>query len=38
MLARMGCPCGQGYLFSRPVWPADLPGLLAGGDLAANAA
>ncbi|GIF00757.1 putative bifunctional diguanylate cyclase/phosphodiesterase [Paractinoplanes rishiriensis] len=23
-LARMGCPYGQGYLFSKPVWPADV--------------
>nr|WP_296070384.1 EAL domain-containing protein [uncultured Actinoplanes sp.] len=26
-LARMGCPFGQGYLFSAPVWPAEIPGL-----------
>ncbi|HEY0535135.1 MAG TPA: bifunctional diguanylate cyclase/phosphodiesterase [Actinoplanes sp.] len=23
-LARMGCPYGQGYLFSRPVWPDEI--------------
>ncbi|MFI5938461.1 putative bifunctional diguanylate cyclase/phosphodiesterase [Actinoplanes sp. NPDC051494] len=27
MLARMGCPYGQGYLFSRPLWPADVPAI-----------
>jgi diguanylate cyclase (GGDEF)-like protein/PAS domain S-box-containing protein len=24
LLTRMGCPYGQGYLFSRPVWAADV--------------
>ncbi|AGZ43170.1 putative bifunctional diguanylate cyclase/phosphodiesterase [Actinoplanes friuliensis] len=28
MLERMGCPYGQGYLFSKPVWPAEIPPLL----------
>ncbi|WP_305790115.1 putative bifunctional diguanylate cyclase/phosphodiesterase [Symbioplanes lichenis] len=27
MLGRMGCPYGQGYLFSRPVWPNQVPDL-----------
>ncbi|WP_306214208.1 putative bifunctional diguanylate cyclase/phosphodiesterase [Actinoplanes sp. RD1] len=27
MLGRMGCPYGQGYLFSRPVWPNQIPEL-----------
>ena len=35
MLARMGCPSGQGYLFSKPVWPEEVPDLLTGRDLAA---
>ncbi|WP_033338698.1 EAL domain-containing protein [Catenuloplanes japonicus] len=26
-LQRMGCPYGQGYLFSKPVWPAEIPAL-----------
>ncbi|MDT4993062.1 MAG: hypothetical protein QOH97_2954 [Actinoplanes sp.] len=34
MLSRMGCPYGQGYLFSRPVWPQDVPALLGERDLA----
>ena len=28
LLERMGCPYGQGYLFARPVWPAEVPPLL----------
>jgi EAL domain-containing protein (putative c-di-GMP-specific phosphodiesterase class I) len=24
----MGCPYGQGYLFSRPAWPGDIRTLL----------
>ena len=26
-LSAMGCPYGQGYLFARPQWPADIPAL-----------
>jgi diguanylate cyclase (GGDEF)-like protein len=26
-LQLMGCPYGQGYLFSKPVWPAEIPTL-----------
>jgi len=29
-LARMGCPYGQGYLFSKPVWPAEITKLVRG--------
>ena len=29
LLERMGCPYGQGFLFARPVWPAEIPALLA---------
>jgi diguanylate cyclase (GGDEF)-like protein len=29
LLARMGCPYGQGYLFAKPVWPAEVSGRLA---------
>jgi diguanylate cyclase (GGDEF)-like protein/PAS domain S-box-containing protein len=32
LLAQMGCPFGQGYLFSRPVWPADIEAVLTSGD------
>jgi diguanylate cyclase (GGDEF)-like protein len=32
LLARMGCPYGQGYLFSRPVWPAEVAGWLSTND------
>ncbi|MFI5845751.1 putative bifunctional diguanylate cyclase/phosphodiesterase [Catenuloplanes sp. NPDC051500] len=28
-LHRMGCPYGQGYLFSKPVWPDEIPALAA---------
>ncbi|MEU4217769.1 EAL domain-containing protein [Actinoplanes sp. NPDC026623] len=28
MLELMGCPYGQGYLFSEPLWPAQIPALL----------
>ncbi|HEU4349030.1 MAG TPA: EAL domain-containing protein [Actinoplanes sp.] len=30
LLSRMGCPYGQGYLFSKPVWPADVLEWLSG--------
>ncbi|MFF5296327.1 putative bifunctional diguanylate cyclase/phosphodiesterase [Paractinoplanes globisporus] len=29
-LARMGCPYGQGYLFSKPVWPGEITELVRG--------
>ena len=29
MLRRLGCDCGQGYLFGRPMHPDDVPGFLA---------
>jgi EAL domain-containing protein (putative c-di-GMP-specific phosphodiesterase class I) len=29
-MARMGCPYGQGYLFSKPVWPAEIVALTRG--------
>jgi diguanylate cyclase (GGDEF)-like protein/PAS domain S-box-containing protein len=35
LLQRMGCPHGQGYLFARPVWPQEIPGLVTAGDLTA---
>jgi diguanylate cyclase (GGDEF)-like protein/PAS domain S-box-containing protein len=35
LLERMGCPYGQGYLFSRPVWPAEVPPLLGATTVAA---
>ncbi len=28
-LRRLGCDCGQGYLFGRPMHPDDVPGFLA---------
>jgi len=34
MLAGMGCPYGQGYLFAKPVWPGEVPAL-AGSAVAA---
>jgi diguanylate cyclase (GGDEF)-like protein/PAS domain S-box-containing protein len=32
LLAQMGCPYGQGYLFSRPVWPAEVATWLTAAD------
>jgi diguanylate cyclase (GGDEF)-like protein len=29
-LVRMGCPYGQGYLFSKPVWPTEITPLVRG--------
>jgi EAL domain-containing protein (putative c-di-GMP-specific phosphodiesterase class I) len=29
LLARMGCPYGQGYLFAKPVWPDEVAAWLA---------
>jgi EAL domain-containing protein (putative c-di-GMP-specific phosphodiesterase class I) len=37
LLERMGCPYGQGYLFSRPVWPAEIPPLVKAEAIAAPA-
>ena len=34
MLLEMGCPYGQGYLFSRPVWPSEIAGWLTQRALA----
>ena len=37
MLRRLGCDCGQGYLFGRPMHPDDVPGFLTrwhGGEAA----
>jgi EAL domain-containing protein (putative c-di-GMP-specific phosphodiesterase class I) len=33
MLLEMGCPYGQGYLFSRPAWPSEVAGWLTQGVL-----
>jgi EAL domain-containing protein (putative c-di-GMP-specific phosphodiesterase class I) len=30
LLREMGCDFGQGYLFSKPLRPEDVPGFLAG--------
>ncbi|GAA3342080.1 hypothetical protein GCM10020358_35780 [Amorphoplanes nipponensis] len=35
LLERMGCPYGQGYLFARPLWPADVPPLVGAVTVAA---
>jgi diguanylate cyclase (GGDEF)-like protein len=33
LLARMGCPYGQGYLFAKPVWPDEVAGWLSESPL-----
>jgi EAL domain-containing protein (putative c-di-GMP-specific phosphodiesterase class I) len=33
-LRTMGCPCGQGYYFARPMEPAAIDGLMQAGSLA----
>lgn len=36
-LQSMGCPCGQGYYFARPMDPAAIDAMVAAGDLARQA-